>query len=66
MDYIGRMENLNEDFKHICQHLDLDVEDLPHLNKSVSKKYQEFYTPETRDLVYNAYKPDIDFFGYEF
>ena len=66
VDYIGRMENLNEDFKKICQHLDLDVEDLPHLNKSVSKKYQEFYTPETRDLVYNAYQPDIDFFGYEF
>lgn len=66
VDFIGRMENLNEDFKKICQHLDLDVEDLPHLNKSVNKKYHAFYTDETRDLVARTYAPDIEFFGYEF
>ena len=66
VDFIGRMENLNEDFKTICRKIGIEVADLPHLNKSVSKGYQEFYTPRMRNLLYDTYQADIDYFGYDF
>ena len=38
-----------------------------HLNTSASTAdYPDFYTPETRDMVAEVYRRDIDMFGYEF
>ncbi|MEN7550985.1 sulfotransferase family 2 domain-containing protein [Rapidithrix thailandica] len=64
VDFIGKFENLSQDFTTICQAIKVKSE-LPHLNKSKSSKYLNFYTPETIDLVYEAYQPDIKLFGYD-
>lgn len=68
VDYIGKMENIAEDFEQIAKNFDLP--ELGHMNqtKSVktadSKKWMDYYTKETAELVYKKYKQDFDTFDY--
>jgi hypothetical protein len=68
IDFVGRFENLHEDFKIIANNIGVD-ENLPLLNttKNLSNKpYQEYYTLETMELIAKVYKKDIEYFGYSF
>ena len=66
VDFIGKMENLEHDFNIICQKIGIDTIALPHLNKSNSKYYREFYNDKTKDIIYKLFKKDIELFQYEF
>lgn len=67
IDYIGRVENLNEDFRYICKHLGLRYNAIPHLNKSrTSTHFTEVYTEELKEFVANEYKDDIETFNYSY
>jgi len=66
VDYIGKFENLNEDFDYIVQHLGLKNTSLPHKNKTKHKNYREYYNDYTRKLVEEQFKEDIELFNYEF
>jgi hypothetical protein len=65
VSFIGRYENLEQDFRAICERIGVKVQ-LPRLNVSKSKPYQSYYTPETIGLVRRTFAPDIELFGYEF
>jgi hypothetical protein len=65
VNFIGKYENLETDFHEICEHIGITVE-LPRLNQSRHKSYQDYYTPETTDLVRKIFAPDIELFGYDF
>src|SRR4051812_41308938 len=65
VDFVGRQEALERDFVTVCGHLGIEAS-LPHMNRSEHLDFREYYTPRTRELVAQAYKEDIDFFGYEF
>jgi len=65
IDFIGRFENLNEDFQKVCGIIGKKRE-LPHLRKSNHKPYQYYYDDETRELIEKIFKKDIDAFGYKF
>lgn len=65
VDYIARFESIGDDFQKICSEIGVAAS-LPHLNISNTGHYRDFYTPETRELIYKHYQKDIDFFGYEF
>jgi len=65
VDFIGKFENVETDFKLITERLNIK-EKLPHKNISKEKGYSEEYTDETKDLVYRFYKNDIKLFDYEF
>ena len=66
VDFIGKFENLEKDFNFICEKIGIDAE-LPHINYSKRKnKYRDYYTEETRDLIGEYYKEEIELFGYEF
>ncbi len=66
VDFIGRFENLESDFKQICDHINIAVQ-LPHLNKSkTEKKYTSYYNEKCKNLIYQNFKEDINFFGYSF
>ena len=47
-------------------HLNIEFDTLKIRNKSSRKKYQDYYTPATRDLVYRKFKNEIETFGYQF
>jgi len=65
VDFIGKYETLERDFATVCDRLGLKCK-LPHLNTSSHKGYKSLYTPETVALVAEAFKEDIEFFGYTF
>ena len=65
VDFVGRYENLQEDFAYICLQLKINAT-MPHLNKSEHKSYQSYYTQESQDLVAEHFKEDIILFGYDF
>jgi hypothetical protein len=65
LDFVGRFENLQQDFTIVAQRLQLQSR-LPHTNRSAHRDYRDFYTPRTRQMVLDAYAEDIDTFGYEF
>ena len=65
VDFIGRYEKLTEDFLHVCKVLNLNAS-LPHLNKSSRRKYESYYNAETRRIVEEHFREDIELFGYTF
>jgi len=67
VDYIGRFENLQEEFNIICKMLKIPPSSLPHTNHSpTTESYQNHYTPYLRELVAKTFKTDIKQFGYKF
>ena len=60
-----RYENLQNDFNKAC-----DIIGVPRRKLKVrsdnNKPYYDYYTLETRKMVSDIYKKDIDLFGYEF
>ncbi|WP_309383358.1 sulfotransferase family 2 domain-containing protein [Cerasicoccus frondis] len=65
VDYVGRFENLDEDFQQICSRIGVTAS-LPKLNKSNAKPYQDFYNDKTRELVRDTFSADIELLNYEF
>ncbi len=66
VDYIGKFENLQEDFTEICLRLEIEPVILPLTNKSNHSHYRDYYSEESREKIYIAFKEDIDYFHYDF
>ena len=66
MDYIGRFENLSEDFRKICEYLNLDDIKLPHKRKGTDSSYHQSYDEESKKIIEDIYGEEIKLFGYNF
>ena len=68
IDFIGRVENMQEDFNYVCDKIGIPREKLAHKHKTHhrSKPYWEYYTDKSRAVVAEKFKKDTEFFGYEF
>jgi len=65
LDFIGRFERINEDWKVIQNRIGV-TDPLPHTNKSKHRNYRDYYNKWTKEKVRQIYKKDIEAFGYNF
>ena len=65
VDFVGKLENLNADFKTVTDRIGINVE-LPHENASKHDAWRSYYTDETAALIAEAYAEDIEAFDYSF
>lgn len=67
VDYIGRFENLSEDFNKILNKIGVSSNKLPHINRSKRPlSYREMYSDETQELVAKYWADDIKLFNYSY
>ena len=67
VDFIGKYENLQEDFEEACQRIGIKPPPLPHKRKAADRTdYRQYYDDVTAQLLGDYFKPDIDEFGYNF
>jgi len=66
VNFIGRFENLNNDWNTILSNLSINKIKLFFENKGYHKNYKEYYQKDDINKVYEMYKKDIDYFGYEY
>lgn len=66
VDFIGRFEYLQRDFEIVRTRLSISETDLSHINKTDHKGYRQYYTDETRQIVEDRFRKDIEYFGYTF
>lgn len=66
-NFIGKIENFNEDINFVANKLGLDIKEIPMKNKSTYEKhYTEYYSNNSRKIVSELYAKDLSFFDYKF
>jgi len=67
VDFVGRYENLQNDFDYCCERIGLPSQALPHRRKANDRSsYRDYYNDATRAMVAAHFERDIALFGYEF
>ncbi len=66
VDYVGRVETIADDWRHISERIGAPLPPLPHVNKSVRTDYREYYTPHTKDMIATRFRRSIERFRYTF
>lgn len=66
VDEILRFESLEKDFNTFKKKVNLKTS-LPHKNKSIREEsYRKYFNDTLKEIVYNRFQKDFDFFSYSF
>jgi hypothetical protein len=67
VDFIGRFERLDADFREICGRIGIAGPQLAHRRKATDRgAYRQYYDTATAELVARHFARDIDLLGYRF
>lgn len=66
MDYIGKYENLSQDFNTLTSKLNIQNVELPNLNKSINNNKEHLVlNDKIKEVIYDIYQIDFKYFGYD-
>lgn len=67
-DFIGRHENLHDDFAHVCRSIGIAMPELPHRRRADDRDadWRRYYDDALAEQVAQHFAPDIAMFGYRF
>lgn len=60
VDFIGRYEHLEHDWKHVCERVGVETAPLGHRLEGKHRYYEGYYVPETLSLVEQVYERDVN------
>jgi hypothetical protein len=66
VDFIGKVENVQQDIDYIMDVLGLPKIIIPHLNSTKTESYKKFYDNECKKIVEKLYEKDLSHFKYTF
>lgn len=67
VDFIGKYENLHEDYEEACRRIGIKPPKLPHKRQAKDRKdYRSYYDDKTADLILEYFSSDIKEFDYSF
>ena len=66
IDFIGRFESLQSSWGTICDITGIKYRSLPHRNKGKHKDYRKYYNSNTKKIIEELYRDDIERFKYTF
>ncbi|NKN34340.1 sulfotransferase family 2 domain-containing protein [Marichromatium bheemlicum] len=68
VDFIGRYEQLHDDFDTVCTRIGITPPALPHARKATDRKrdYRSYYDDDTAELVARHFARDIELLDYRF
>ena len=66
MDFIGRFENIEEDFSKVISNFTENAKLDVHERNTGTSNYRDHYNNQTRKIIEEFYKEDVENFGYEF
>lgn len=71
VDFVGYFENLEEDFRKVCEIIGIPFEGLPKVNVSKNRKQtkEEFFSGENKkfvDVIKKLYRKEIELHDYKF
>lgn len=86
VDFIGRTENMDDDFRKVCHKIGIEPAYPPKTNRSfragnarehlkflfgrrkepARRDYKGYYDAETREIVEDMYRQDLELFDYGF
>jgi len=61
IDFLMRFEHLNDDFKKVCQIIDIPYQPLPVCNKSERKHYSAYFDEELKGRVALKFQEEIKY-----
>ena len=65
-DYVGRVEEMQASYDHVCARLGFESTSLGRVNRSQRGDYRQYYDPELIAGVSDYYQRDLELFGYSF
>lgn len=66
VDFVGRFENMENDWSHVAEKIGLPDLKLTHINQSADQgpDLDDFYTDSERRIVQDLYRKDFEMLGY--
>jgi hypothetical protein len=64
VDFVGKVENFDEDYNKVCSILGIDAQTVPYFNKSDRIIGRELLTEEMRVRLFKLYEEDFKVFHY--